>query len=357
MADSKFSKQNYDSKDPGFEVSGKKLKKQCQPCMNADRKTDAKHECLDCAEYMCTECSAAHTRFSMARDHKIATINNNLGSAGKFVHKVNLKLLVSIDLKQGDGNLELPYLTSLGFLPDGRLVAVDAFNDNCVVYNEQLAQIGLLHIPVKPIGVVVISADEVAITTGAAMKIYFLHVSKSGVLSFKRARTVDYNYQFICMMRNDTMLATTYADPQHARVISLSGKETELGITFPLIEYHFYNNSCSYIENCNKVVVSNKLDNNISIYNLANNEKIEVRSFDVDNPSDVVIGPNDDIFLCCNGNSSLIQITHSGEIVRSYKLSLLRPVSIGISKDKKWLAVSNGLDKNRSLQLFEIQLK
>ncbi|KAH3870600.1 hypothetical protein DPMN_033788 [Dreissena polymorpha] len=51
-------------------------------------------------------------------------------------------MLVPLDLhKTGDDEKE-PYLTGLDFLPDGKLVAVDNFNNKCIILNERLQRLG-----------------------------------------------------------------------------------------------------------------------------------------------------------------------------------------------------------------------
>jgi hypothetical protein len=106
--------------------------------------------------------------------------------------------LNSIDLKQKEEDVQEPMYGGIDFLPDGRLVAVDNYNKKCLVYNEKLEKVGSYQLSYRPLSVVVLSEDEVAITSDSALKLNILRVNKSNDITSDRTIKVFTKYDSIC---------------------------------------------------------------------------------------------------------------------------------------------------------------
>lgn len=73
--------------------------------------------------------------------------------------------------------------SGIAFLPDGRLVAVDNTNMKCLVYNYNLRVLKSQKLSFEPLGVVSVSANEVAVTTGEAQTINFLKIKRNNKIT------------------------------------------------------------------------------------------------------------------------------------------------------------------------------
>lgn len=74
MADPELKRDMFTEKDNSeFAVSGKRQMQFCQPCSRKDKQLEAKHFCIDCDEYQCSDCSVAHKVFSFAINHNVVS--------------------------------------------------------------------------------------------------------------------------------------------------------------------------------------------------------------------------------------------------------------------------------------------
>jgi hypothetical protein len=278
--------------------------------------------------------------------------------------KVKLTLLASIDLKQGDGDVDQPFYTVLDFLPDGRLVSVDNFNRKCLVYDQKLEKLGSVLLPDKSFvahDVTVMTDENVAISSGSdtysGSQIYFMKISKSSEITVTRTLKVTMKCQSICMMTNDHFLIGCYNDPQPVRIVSEEGKERALAINFPSKQYKLNECTCTYIKNRNKVVLSDRFAHTVYIYDIANNTRVAVNDEKIiKKPRGMAVGPADCIFVCSADTKSIVQISHTGQILSSHVLDMEYPRNVCVSKDNTRLAVSNSAKGMKKLQLFKIEL-
>jgi WD40 repeat protein len=268
--------------------------------------------------------------------------------------KVKLTLLASIELKQGEGDVMEPLYTGLDFLPDGRLVAVDNYNKKCLVYNQKLEKMGFVLLPDNPRDVTVMNDEDTAVSSGP--KIYFIKISKSSDATVTRTLKVAMNCYSICMMSDDSFLVGCYDDPQPIRVISVKGEERALAINIPSKQYKRDESTCAYIKNPNKVVLSEKFAHTVYIYDIANNTGVEVKDEKIiKEPRGMAVGPADCIFVCCTLANSILQISHTGQLLSSHVLDMKYPRSVCVSKDNTRLAVSNSAIGKIKLQVFNIE--
>jgi len=84
------------------------------------------------------------------------------------VHAANeiIKLLaLSTDrFKKKRGDKEWPYISSLDFLSDGRIVAIDNHNERCLILGPNLQRLGSYHFDTAPFGVTCFGNDQLAVT-------------------------------------------------------------------------------------------------------------------------------------------------------------------------------------------------
>ncbi|XP_053392211.1 zinc-binding protein A33-like [Mercenaria mercenaria] len=264
---------------------------------------------------------------------------------------VRLTMITSIDLKQTGDDVEKPLYSGLDFLPDGRLIAVDNQNKKCLIYNEKLEKVGSYQLSYIPLSVVVISEEEVAITSG---RIDFLRVSKSNEITLIRTCKVTTVYESICMKDEGNFVVGTYDDTRPVRIVSLSGEEKDFSINFPNKKYPIDTSACTYIRNSDKVVLTDRYEHTVYIYDIKSNTRVVVKDDQINEPYGVAVGPSDCILVCSKGTNSIVQISQTGRILSSYKLDMKLPYSVCVSKNKSLLAVSSNMNGETKLQLLQV---
>jgi len=72
-----------------------------------------------------------------------------------------------VDLEKTAGDQELPLITGLTFLTDGRVVAVDVMNKKCIVLSATLVRLGSgYQFQAYPYDVTCFNGDNLAVTLG-----------------------------------------------------------------------------------------------------------------------------------------------------------------------------------------------
>ncbi|XP_045185931.2 uncharacterized protein LOC123543932 [Mercenaria mercenaria] len=268
---------------------------------------------------------------------------------------VKLTKITSIDLKQtGDDVNELLY-SGLDFLPDGRLVTVDNENKKCLIYNEKLEKVGSYPLSYIPQSVVAVSEEEVAITSSNEYKIDFLRVSKFNDITLNRTCWVKKKYASICMKDGRCFVVGTVDYTRPVRMVSLSGEEKDFSINFPNKKYPVGASACTYIRNSDKVVVTDRYEHTVYIYDIKSNTRVIVKDDQISEPRGVTVGPSDCILVCSKGNS-IVQISQTGRVLSSYKLDMKYPRRLCVSNDKSVIAVTNSATGGMKLQLLRITL-
>jgi len=77
---------------------------------------------------------------------------------------IKLQELPTHKFKRTRGDKEWPFITSLDFLTDGRIVAIDHYNGKCLILGPQLQRLGCFEFDCPPCGVTCIGNDQFAVT-------------------------------------------------------------------------------------------------------------------------------------------------------------------------------------------------
>ncbi|XP_053384628.1 tripartite motif-containing protein 72-like [Mercenaria mercenaria] len=228
-----------------------------------------------------------------------------------------LTKITSIDLKQAGDDMEEPLYTGLDFLSDGRLVAVDRFNMKCLIYNEKLEKVGSYQLSYRPQSVVAVSEEEVAITSD------------------------DRHF-----------VVGTIDDTTPVRIVSQSGEEKDFRVDFPDKKYPIATSACTYIRNSDKVVLTDRYEHTVYIYDIRTDTRIVVKDDKIKQPGGVTVGPSNSILVCSIETDSIVQISQTGRVLSSYKLDMRFPRYVLVSRDKS-IVTNACLGENR-LQTFKI---
>ncbi|XP_060577126.1 uncharacterized protein LOC132734409 [Ruditapes philippinarum] len=271
------------------------------------------------------------------------------------VNKVKILTQVSsFDLKKTDDDIEEPFITGLDFLPDGRLVAVDNNNMKLIVYDEKLEVLGSYQLSYGPLAVVSVSEDEVAITSGDKYMIDLLRVGKANEISSRRKYRVTTKYDSICLKDNSQFVVGTFDYQIPVEIISLAGEPDALSINFPNKAYQADTSVCTYIQNINKLVLTDIYKHTIYIYDIKTNTRVVVKDDHIQTPCGVAVGPSDTILVCSYGTDSIVQISQTGQILSSHKIDMKYPYRVCVSLDKAFLVVTNSCSGNPKMQKFKM---
>jgi WD40 repeat protein len=248
-----------------------------------------------------------------------------------------------------------PFYTGLDYLPDGRLIAIDNLNKKLLVLSEKLVVLGSYNFEYHPQSVVVIFEDEVAVTTAGAKMIIVLHISISNKISKVRVFKTDLQNASICMMDDGHFVIGTLYATNPACIVSLAGEKEDFNFDFPRKKYKLGDHFCTFLRDSNKLVVSQRFENTVTIYDIATRKTVTVKDDIIKQPCGVAAGPFDCIFLCSSMTHSIVQISPDGCIITSFKTEIIMPFCISFSKSKSTLAVANCAKGNRKyLQVFKV---
>ncbi|XP_060584041.1 uncharacterized protein LOC132740202 [Ruditapes philippinarum] len=263
-----------------------------------------------------------------------------------------LKPVSIIDLKKTGDDIDEPFNRGIDFLPDGRLVAVDNINKKCLVYNDKLEKVGSYQLSNNPLSVVVVSEEEIGITSGN--DIYFLHVSKCNEISSSRACKVNTKYDSICLKDDRHFVVGTYDEPRPVRVVSLTGEEYDFGVNFPNKSYPIDSCDSTYIKSSDKVVITDRYEHTVYIYDIKTGTRVAVKDDQIQEPRGAAVGPSDTILVCSLETNTIVQISKTGQILSSYKIDMENPCKVCLSRDKSFLVVTNRCPGKRKLHKFKI---
>ncbi|XP_060593823.1 uncharacterized protein LOC132748268 [Ruditapes philippinarum] len=267
---------------------------------------------------------------------------------------MKLTPVISIDLKQNEDEPNEPLYAGLDFLPDGRLVAVDSNNKKCLVYNENLEKVGSYQFSYKPRDLAAVSNEDVVVTSGEFYKMDFLKISDNNKISLNRTCQVKTKYRSICLKDEDQFVAGTFDDVRHVRIVSFSGEEDDFNVNFPNKKYIERASTCTYIKSAHKIVLTDRYENVVYIYDIKTNTKVVVKYDQIQEPRDVAVGPSDTILVCCEMTQSIVQISQIGKILSIYKIDMKYPWQICVSRCNSFCAVTNSCKRSKKLQKFKI---
>ncbi|XP_053389259.1 protein wech-like [Mercenaria mercenaria] len=202
--------------------------------------------------------------------------------------------------------------------------------------------------------VVAVSEEEVAITGGVGYKIDFLRVSKSNDITLTRACKVKTKYASICLKDERHFIVGTIDDTRPVRIVSMSGEEKDFSVSFPNKKYPIEESACSYIRNTEKIILTDRYEHTVYIYDIATNTRVVVKDDQIKEPRGIAVGPSDCILVCSKGTGSIVQVSQTGRILSSYKLDMKGPYRACVSKDQSFVVVTNNCVGKIKLQCFKL---
>ncbi|XP_060590299.1 uncharacterized protein LOC132745403, partial [Ruditapes philippinarum] len=245
-------------------------------------------------------------------------------------HYVNrpmtLTTVSSIDLKKTGDDTNEPFFTGIDFLPDGRLVAVDNYNTKCIVYNEKLEKVGSYQLSHVPKSIAAVSEEDVVITSSSDYIIEFLHISKCNEITSDKTCKVKTQYDSICLKDDDQFAVRTINDKRHVRIVSMTGNENDFSVSFPTKKYTIYDSSCTYNKNNDILVLTDRYEHAVYIYDTKADTRVVVKDDQIEEPRGVAVGPSDTILVCSKGTNSIVQISQTGHILSSHKIDMIYPL-------------------------------
>ncbi|XP_053404905.1 transcription intermediary factor 1-alpha-like [Mercenaria mercenaria] len=266
---------------------------------------------------------------------------------------VHLEFINSIDLKLSEDDESESMLYSVDFLPDERIVGIVIKDRTLLIFNEFLDEMARYKLSYQPLGVVAVSEDTIAIT-GGNKTIEFLHVSKSNEITNMKTYKVCGKFNSVCLKDVDNFVVGAFDDIKLARILSLSGEVKDFGVTFHSKLYRHDAVSCTYINELDKVIISDRDENLVYIYDVTTNTRVIVRDSRIQGPRGVAVGPMNCVFVCCKNTDSIVQVSPTGVILSSHKLEVKFPFHVCVSEDKTKLAVSNRCKGKSRLQVLKI---
>ncbi|XP_060567067.1 uncharacterized protein LOC132725894 [Ruditapes philippinarum] len=273
---------------------------------------------------------------------------------GDFDKAMKLTPVSAIVLKKTGDDINKPFYTGIDFLHDGRLVAMDYINKKCLVYNEKLEKVGSFKLSYYPLSVVAVSEEEVAITRGDEYNIEYLHVSKSNEITSRRTCKVKTKYDSICLKDDKQFVVGTFDEPRPVRIVSFKGEERDFKVKFPNKTYPIGSSACTYIKSCDKVVITDRDEHTVYIYDIKTDTRVLVKDDQIQEPCGAAVGPSDTVLVCCRNTNCIVQISQRGQILSSYKLDMTYPYEVCVSRYKSFLVVANNCPGNMKMQKFKI---
>jgi DNA-binding beta-propeller fold protein YncE len=272
------------------------------------------------------------------------------------VNSVNMTMKLTpvsaIGLKKTEDDIGEPLYSGIDFLPDGRLVVVDNRNKKCLVYNEKLDKVGSLQLSYLPLSVAVVSEEEVAIS-GNGYNIEFLHVSKCNEITSRRTFKVKTKYDSICLKDDRQFVVGTYDETRPVRIVSLTGEEHDFSVNFPNKTYPIGTSDCTYIKSSDKVVLTDRYEHTVYIYDIKTDTRVVVKDDQIQEPRGAAVGPSDIILVCSSETNTIVQISQTGQILSSYKIDKF-PYRVCVSRDKSFIVVANSCPGSMKMQKFKI---
>ncbi|XP_052783128.1 uncharacterized protein LOC128219361 [Mya arenaria] len=278
-------------------------------------------------------------------------------TSGSFVRPIMLRLLASRSLKQGEDGDKEPAISGLDFLPDGRIVAVDNFDRRLIVTDQQLNNLATHLLASTPQDIVTTSDKNVAITTAGYRKILNFNINADDTIIELPSFHCNREYETISTMPGDWFCATTIRHKYPVGKVSGTLGEKEFEPNLPMKQLKYKEAVTTYIQNRQIVVLSDSSDNSINFHDVSGNTVITtvVRHASIQIPRGVCVGPGDCVFVCSRDTNSIVQLSPTGRLIGSCKVEMSRPRRVAVSKDGTKLVVSNMVNGNRKLQIYELQ--
>jgi DNA-binding beta-propeller fold protein YncE len=165
---------------------------------------------------------------------------------------------------------------------------------------------------------------------------------------------VKTKYYSICLKDDIQFAIGTYDYPRPVRIVSLTEEEHDFSVNFPNKTYPKGNSFSTYIMNSDKVVITDRYEHTVYIYDIKTNTRVEVKDDQIQEPCRAAVGPSDSILVCSRKTNTIVQISQTGQIVTSYKIDIKHPYRVCVSHNKSFFVVTNNCVGNRKMQKFKI---
>jgi DNA-binding beta-propeller fold protein YncE len=148
----------------------------------------------------------------------------------------------------------------------------------------------------------------------------------------------------------------TYDEQRPVEIVSLIAQEYVFNINFPEKTYPLDASACTYIRSSDKVVLTDRYEHTVYIYDIETDTRIVVKDDQIQEPCGVAVGPYDTILVCSLRTNSIVQISQTGQILSSHKIDMEYPYRACVSCDKTFLAITNSCEGEMKIQKFKISL-
>lgn len=281
----------------------------------------------------------------------------NLPSAGaeKSCKIKEFQIIKSVNFEKETGTFCRPWYSGIAFMNDGRIIATDHANDMWHVLNENLEKQASGKFDVKPRQVSFLSDSRIAVTT-SQKKIYILTVNRDNRLTLPSTLTTSVDCYSVSKLKDDILVYSTIGDKRSIRKINFSSIESDFeGVDFPDKTFGAIDSQCAYVASTNTLVLTDKKENQVILYNLDNRESFVVTNERIKSPTGVCEGPGDSVLVCCMDTNCIAQISSMGEILGVFSIDCDQPHAIAASNDKSSVLVSNRkTSKNKCLAMFTL---
>ncbi|XP_053389643.1 E3 ubiquitin-protein ligase Midline-1-like [Mercenaria mercenaria] len=267
-----------------------------------------------------------------------------------------LNLLAEVKIEQDTNEEYEPWYRGIGFLNDGRIVAVDNSNKKCVLMNENLEGIGELKLPCSPLNLTVTEENCVVITAGVNKKLYIYEVNENNTLTEKHVMPVSQKCDSITNFDINKYIVGAFDSSEPAHEINVAGDIAQLNFDFEGMQFTTAKDfKCCYTKETRQLLITDNRENAVYVCNLANGNRSTVHDKSFVKLRGISHYMNDLYFICSSGTDSIVQLTTAGKVLAVNKINTKGPYSICISQDKNKLLVSNNRSEVKRLLLFKIQ--
>ena len=279
----------------------------------------------------------------------IATLS--VEKIGVFI-PMELSRVASVHVKASGDDKGVPMYSGIDFHADGRVLAVDNFNDKCVVMDGNLSILGQTKLENKPCDVTIYAGNKVAISHGNAIGLHTLNKDHT-LLKSRTLQTKD-SFFSLYPLDDDTLVASTYECDRPVKLMNLTGEEKHFDLTFPTKRYSFDQSKTTYSHSQSLLVLTDMEAHTCYLWNMEQKTSIIVEDERIKKPMAVCATSSGLIFVCSYATGSIFQISPTGKVLGSFRLETGNPHSLAVSRDDKHLLVLNSTVGHETLQLFKL---
>jgi len=187
--------------------------------------------------------------------------------------------------------------------------------------------------------------------------IAILSASADSTLTLLKTITTSFNCGSISHMYDGTFLVSSLYDPRPIRTIDSHDKEEDIHhIQLPDKTYTIGRSACSYIPSSKTVLFSDRDQNTVYMCNYITGEVCETKDNLIREPRGLCLGPQDTVFVCSADTGCIVQLSAKGDVLKSHNVNMSSPRAVTMSKDATLLAVSNSVNGQQMIKLFQIEL-